>query len=71
MIENWKATATGAWSMWAFYLLLVLESVPTVLEALSPDLRPSDGAMTIVTIVAIACGAVARVLAQPKLGAEQ
>jgi hypothetical protein len=71
MINDWKATALGAWSMWAFYVLILLEAAPEVIGALSPDMRPSDGVMTILAIIAAACGAIARVLAQPKMDAQQ
>ena len=65
MINNWKATALGAWSMWAFYVLILLEAVPEVVGALAPEIQPSDGVMTVLSIIAAACGAIARVLAQP------
>lgn len=71
LIDNWKETATGAWSMWAFYLLLILEGVPEVIGALSPDMQPSDTAMSVITIIAIACGAIARLFMQPKIGTAQ
>ena len=66
MINDWKATALGAWSMWAFYALILLEAVPAVIAALAPEMQPSDGVMTVLSIVAVACGAVARLLVQPK-----
>jgi hypothetical protein len=65
MINDWKATALGAWSMWAFYVLILLEAAPEVIAALAPDMQPSDGVMTVLSIIAAACGAIARVLAQP------
>lgn len=70
MITNWKATALGAWSMWGFYLLLLLEGAPAVLGALSPALRPSDMAMSVVTVIAIAAGAILRLIAQPTLAGQ-
>jgi hypothetical protein len=71
MINDWKATALGAWSMWAFYVLILLEAVPEVIGSLAPEMQPSDGVMTSLSIVAVACGAVARLLAQPKLDGQQ
>jgi|GEM_PF-6108768 len=71
MIDNWKATALGAWSMWAFYVLILLEAVPEVIGALAPDMQPSDGVMTVLSIIAVACGAIARLLAQPTLERER
>jgi hypothetical protein len=65
MINDWKATALGAWSMWAFYVLILLEAAPEVIAALAPEMHPSDGGMTVLSIIAAACGAIARVLAQP------
>ncbi|RBW41840.1 hypothetical protein DS901_13850 [Loktanella sp. D2R18] len=37
---------------------------------LAPDLQPSDGVMTVLSLIAAACGAVARVLMQPKTEAQ-
>jgi hypothetical protein len=71
MINDWKATALGAWSMWAFYVLILLEAAPEVIAALAPELQPSDGVMTVLSVIAAACGAIARVLAQPALEPDQ
>jgi hypothetical protein len=70
MINDWKATALGAWSMWAFYVLILLEAAPEVIGALAPEMQPSEGVMTVLSLIAAACGAVARVLMQPKTEAQ-
>jgi hypothetical protein len=57
--------------MWAFYVLILLEAAPEVIAALAPKMQPSDGVMTVLSIIAVACGAIARVLAQPKLETDQ
>ena len=68
MTEEQKNVATNAWSMWAFYVLIVLEAVPYVLSALPIDLQPTPQAMSAITIVAVAAGALARLQPQSNVG---
>ena len=67
MINNWKATALGAWSMWAFYVLILLEAVPPVIEACAPWVELPVVALFIVKVIAIVAGGLLRLRRQRKL----
>lgn len=67
MIDNWKNVAGGAWSMWAFYLLIVLEGIPLSLSKLAPEMQPDPTIIGVISIIAAAAGALLRLFSQRNL----
>jgi len=71
MINNWTSVASGSYSMWAFYLIIISQAGMQAFATLSPEMAPSPMVNAIVMIVLGAVGAIGRVLAQPNLGEEE
>ena len=63
LIPNWKATARGAWSMWAFYAAIVLELIQGLLPYVEPG---SDLSLVLqaITIAILAIGSIGRLFQQ-------
>ena len=67
MITNWKAIATGSYSMWGLYILIFVEGGVRALAAIAPEMEPSVEVQSIAVIVLAALTAIGRVLSQPNL----
>ena len=67
LIKNWRAVAGGAFSMFALYVVAVLEVLPMILELLAPSVDIPDHWMTWAVLLAAVAGMIGRLIRQPEI----
>ena len=67
MISNAGDIAKSAWSMWAFYLLMILQSMYLAAQQMAPELQPSPFFMGVLVLAISFVGGILRLISQPAL----